>query len=282
MRSLQSGRLGLSLDGAPQLVDDGELFVLSDAAANVGGVYTALRDAIRGGFSSAADFDYAVGLMRLVADLLASSATGTRKAALTHRVNDVDGPRRRGGLRGFVPPQLPLGPAAGRDSGSVDSDAKARSRHQRHGRHCRQGLQCGWSGEGRCELLLQGSRWSLCARRRDGELRRPRAHQHDADPGPTSPDRGVAARVHRVQHPHGTLRRARGGGGPDRLPGVGRCPIRHRDDDTRRRWCPSLRLLTHLAILPRREDPRNSSPSNALIVVGTADSDFSGPHVTAL
>ncbi len=79
MRGLQSGRLGVALDGARQAIDEGELAPLSDAATNVGGVYAALRDAIRGGSSDVADFDHAVRLTRLVADLLASSETGTRK-----------------------------------------------------------------------------------------------------------------------------------------------------------------------------------------------------------
>ena len=78
MRGLQSGRLGVTLDGARQAIDEGELAPLPDAAANVGGVYAGLRDAIRGGSSGVADFDHAVRLTRLVTDLLASSETGTR------------------------------------------------------------------------------------------------------------------------------------------------------------------------------------------------------------
>lgn len=82
MRGLQSGRLTLSRDGAPQTVDEGELAALPDAAANVGGVYAALRDGIRGGSSRVADFDHAVALTRLVTDLFDASATGTRKTAV--------------------------------------------------------------------------------------------------------------------------------------------------------------------------------------------------------
>ncbi len=81
MRGLQSGRLTLSLDGAPQTVDEGELAALPDTAANVGGVYAALRDGIRGGASHVADFDHAVALTRLVTDLFDASAAGTRKVA---------------------------------------------------------------------------------------------------------------------------------------------------------------------------------------------------------
>ena len=63
-------------------LDEGERAALPDAAANVGGVYAALRDEISGGDSTLADFDHAVKLTHLVADLFASSETGTRKAAL--------------------------------------------------------------------------------------------------------------------------------------------------------------------------------------------------------
>ena len=76
-----SGVLTLSLNGAPQRVDEGELAAMPDAAANVAGVYAALRDDIAGGTSTAANFDHAVKLTRLVADLLASSRTGSRKPA---------------------------------------------------------------------------------------------------------------------------------------------------------------------------------------------------------
>ncbi len=81
MRGLQSGRLGLALNGARQAIDEGELAPLPDAAANVGGLYAGLRDAIRGGSSGVADFDHAVRLTRLVTDLLASSETGTRSTS---------------------------------------------------------------------------------------------------------------------------------------------------------------------------------------------------------
>ena len=77
-RGFQSGRLRLSLNEAPQTVDEGELASLPDAAANVGGVYAALRDSIRAGTSRAADFDHAARLTRLVEDVLESSQEGRR------------------------------------------------------------------------------------------------------------------------------------------------------------------------------------------------------------
>ena len=86
MRGLQSGRLTLSLDGAGQSVDEGELAHLADAAANVGGVYAALRDDIHHGTSTVLGFDHAVRLTRLVTDLLTSSGTG-------HRLSGPDWPR---------------------------------------------------------------------------------------------------------------------------------------------------------------------------------------------
>ncbi len=78
MRGFQSGRLRLSLDGEPQSVDDGELASLSDAAANVAGVYAALRDDLRGETSHAAGFDHAARLTRLIEDVLESSKLGRR------------------------------------------------------------------------------------------------------------------------------------------------------------------------------------------------------------
>ncbi len=47
-RGFQAGRVTLSLDGAPQHVDEGELSAMPDAAANVAGVYAALRDDMPG------------------------------------------------------------------------------------------------------------------------------------------------------------------------------------------------------------------------------------------
>lgn len=80
-RGFQSGRLTLSLDGVAQPVDEGELAAMPDAAANVAGVYAALRDDITSGTFTVAGFDHAVQLTRLVADQLESSRTGSRMLA---------------------------------------------------------------------------------------------------------------------------------------------------------------------------------------------------------
>lgn len=80
-RGFQSGRIMLSLDGQPQQVDEGELAAMPDAAANVAGVYAALRDDILNATQTAPDFDHAARMTRLVEDALVASDTGTRKAA---------------------------------------------------------------------------------------------------------------------------------------------------------------------------------------------------------
>ncbi len=54
---------------------------MPDAAANVAGVYAALRDDIVRGTFIVAGFAHAVKLTRLVTDLLASSSTGNRTKA---------------------------------------------------------------------------------------------------------------------------------------------------------------------------------------------------------
>ena len=79
MRGFQSGRLALRLNGEQQPIEEGELSGLPETAMNVAGVYAALRDDIRHGSFTVPGFDHAVRLTRLVDDLLASSATGTRK-----------------------------------------------------------------------------------------------------------------------------------------------------------------------------------------------------------
>ncbi len=80
-RGFQSGRLTLSLDGQPQQVDEGELAAMPDAAANVAGVYAALRDDIAEGRAAVTGFDHAMQMTRLVNDALTSSNSGARKAA---------------------------------------------------------------------------------------------------------------------------------------------------------------------------------------------------------
>ena len=80
-RGFQSGRIALSLDGQKQHVDEGELAAMPDAAANVAGVYAALRDDILNATHTTPDFDHAVQMTRLVEDALAASDSGVRKAA---------------------------------------------------------------------------------------------------------------------------------------------------------------------------------------------------------
>ena len=80
-RGFQSGRMTLSLDGQPQRVDEGELAAMPDAAANVAGVYAALRDDILNATQTTPGFDHAVRLTQLIEDILAASDSGTRKAA---------------------------------------------------------------------------------------------------------------------------------------------------------------------------------------------------------
>ena len=80
-RGFQSGRLRLLLDGMPQSVDEGEFAAMPDAAANVAGVYAALRDDIAQGTFTVAGFGHAVKLTRLVTDLLSSSHAGSRTEA---------------------------------------------------------------------------------------------------------------------------------------------------------------------------------------------------------
>jgi len=74
--------LTLSLNGAPQLVDEGELAAMPDAVANVAGVYAALRDDIAEGTFTVAGFDHAVKLTQLVSDLLEASRAGSRTQAV--------------------------------------------------------------------------------------------------------------------------------------------------------------------------------------------------------
>ena len=80
-RGFQSGRLALSLNGRPQQTDEGELASAPDTAANVGGVYAALRDDVLNGTFTVPDFGHAVRLTRLIEDLRVSSETGARKPA---------------------------------------------------------------------------------------------------------------------------------------------------------------------------------------------------------
>ncbi len=75
-RGFQSSRLRLSLNEDPQPVDEGEAATMPDTAANVALVYAALRDDIRHGTVTTPDFAHAVGLQRLMDDLVSLSRTG--------------------------------------------------------------------------------------------------------------------------------------------------------------------------------------------------------------
>ncbi len=77
-RGFQSGRLRLFVDGTEQLVDEGELATLPDAALNVAATYAMLRDDIAGGRATAPGFDHAVRVAQLIADAIGASRTGRR------------------------------------------------------------------------------------------------------------------------------------------------------------------------------------------------------------
>ena len=76
-RGFQSGRLQLSLNGKPQQIE-GEMASLPETAANVAGMYAALRDDIISGTATAPGVMHAVRLARLVNDLMSAARTGTR------------------------------------------------------------------------------------------------------------------------------------------------------------------------------------------------------------
>jgi predicted dehydrogenase len=81
LRGFQSGRLNLLLNGERQHLDEGEVAGMPDTAANVGGVYAALRDDIRNGTSNAPDFGHAVRLTKLMDDVIAAAEGGKRRQA---------------------------------------------------------------------------------------------------------------------------------------------------------------------------------------------------------
>ena len=82
LRGFQSGRLRLSLNGEPQSAEEGESGPpMPDTAANVAGVYAALRDDIAHGTSTVTGFDHAVRLTRLIDSVTASGQTGARQPA---------------------------------------------------------------------------------------------------------------------------------------------------------------------------------------------------------
>lgn len=81
IRGFQSGKLTVSLRGELQPVDEGEVSAMSEEAANIAGMYAALRNDILSGTSTAPDFEHAVRLAKLLDDATASSETGSRKMA---------------------------------------------------------------------------------------------------------------------------------------------------------------------------------------------------------
>ena len=80
-RGFQSGRLTLLLNGKPQTIDEGELAELPDPAFNVGAVYAALRDDIISGSATVPDFDHAVQVARMIADVSLAAKKGNRMEA---------------------------------------------------------------------------------------------------------------------------------------------------------------------------------------------------------
>lgn len=79
-RGFQSGRLRLLLGKEEQRLD-GLASSLPDAAANVAGIYAALRDDIRNGTHAVPGADDALRLSRLLDDLARSGETGTSSRA---------------------------------------------------------------------------------------------------------------------------------------------------------------------------------------------------------
>ena len=79
MRGVQSGRLHLLINGESQNIDEGPAGSMPDAAANVAGIYTMLRDDILNATTNTPDFNHAVRLTRLVDALFLSSQQGARQ-----------------------------------------------------------------------------------------------------------------------------------------------------------------------------------------------------------
>ena len=78
-RGFQSGKLTVSMRGELQPLDEGEVSAMPAEAANVAGMYAALRDDILTEQSTVPDFEHAVRLARLIEDVTTSSETGLRK-----------------------------------------------------------------------------------------------------------------------------------------------------------------------------------------------------------
>ena len=79
-RGLQSGRIGLAVNGTRVVVDEGELAAMPVAAVNVAGVYAALRDDIRRDAGRATGFGHAVQLSQAIESVFVSSTEGRRLA----------------------------------------------------------------------------------------------------------------------------------------------------------------------------------------------------------
>lgn len=76
-RGLQAGRIDLAIDGSPISLEQDKAVTLPDAAANVCGVYTALRDDIRDDSRRVANFNHAFKLSCLIEQVLNSPADQT-------------------------------------------------------------------------------------------------------------------------------------------------------------------------------------------------------------
>lgn len=73
-RGVQSGRMTFLKNREQVTVAEGELAAMPDAAANVAGVYAALRDDIISGTTKAMGFDHAARLTRMIEAVLLSSS----------------------------------------------------------------------------------------------------------------------------------------------------------------------------------------------------------------
>ena len=78
-RGFQSERLTVSVNGKPQLVEEGELASLPDTAVNVGAMYAAFRQDILSNQFTVPDFAHAVRLTKLLDDINASFVSGQRR-----------------------------------------------------------------------------------------------------------------------------------------------------------------------------------------------------------
>jgi predicted dehydrogenase len=82
VRGFQSGKLTVSLRGELQRIDEGEVGTMTTEAANVAGMYAALRDDILLDRSTVPDFEHAARLAKLIDDVMVSSESGCRKVSV--------------------------------------------------------------------------------------------------------------------------------------------------------------------------------------------------------